>query len=164
MLRRPLKECSTLSVITSMGRRTRVFLSLYFGFAVYCLLVLVFGRTGIIATHELRSYHSRLEANLTNLKAINSRLTVRLDDLRSSRTTIRLEARQLAYLEPNQHFLEITGYRPPQHGVTVGTLVRRRRHHATPDAVSRSIALAAAIGAFLLLEVVSRRRRGATRR
>lgn len=146
-----------------MGRRTRVFLSLYLGFAVYCLVVLFFGRTGIIATRELRTYHTRLEANLTQLENINTHLVERLDSLRSNPQTIRLEARQLGYLGPNEHFLEIGGYAPPPNVVTVGSLVTEKKLTATPDADSRVIGLAAAVGAFVLFEVMARRRNGPKR-
>lgn len=146
-----------------MGRRTRVFLSLYLGFAVYCLVVLLFGRTGIIATRELRSYHARLEANLIQLENVNAHLVQRLDSLRSNPETIRLEARQLGYLGPNEHFLEIGGYAPPPNVVTVGSLVTEKKLKATPDAVSRVIGFVAAAGAFVLFEVMARQRRGPKR-
>lgn len=146
-----------------MGRRTRVFLSLYLGFATYCLVVLFFGRTGIIATRELRIYHARLEANLAQLENINTRLVKRLDSLRGNPETIRLEARQLGYLGKNEHFLEIGGYAPPPNVVTVGSLVTEKKLRATPDAVSRVIGLGVAIGAFVLFEVTARRRDGPKR-
>lgn len=146
-----------------MGRRTRLFLALYFGFAAYCLVVLIFGRTGMIATRELRSYQARLEANLTHLEKINTSLAERLDSLTSNPETIRLEARQLGFLEPNEHFMVVSGYSPPPNVVTVGSLVAQRKRAMTPDAVSRIVGFAVAAGAFVLFELFGRRRDGPKR-
>ena len=143
-----------------MGRRTRVFLSLYLGFAAYCLVVLVFGKTGIVATSELRSYHSRLEANLSNLENINTQLGDHFDALRSNPVTIRLEARKLGYLEPGEKTIQVSGYSPKPNSFAVGSLASEKKHAVTSDTVSRIVGLVVAVVAFILIGVFVRRRDG----
>lgn len=147
-----------------MSRRSRILLSIYFGFAAYCLVVLVFGSTGIIANSELKAYRSRLETNLSHLEATNAQLASRFDALRGNPETIKLEARQLGYLEPGERLLQVSGYSRRSNAFTVGSLVRERHHVVTPDAVSRWIGLTVAVIAFILLGIVARRRNGSVKR
>ncbi len=143
-----------------MGRRTRLFLSIYLGFAAYCLVVFVFGRTGIVASNELRHYKTRLETNLSQLEDINTHLADRFDSLRTNAETIRLEARQLGFLEPNERVLQISGYSPPRNAFAVGSLASERHHTVTSDSVSRVVGLIVAVLTFVLLGVFTRRRDG----
>lgn len=143
-----------------MGRRTRIFVSLYLGFAAYCALVLVLGRTGVVASNELRSYETRLENNLAQLQNINKQLASHFDALRSNPETIRLEARQLGYLEPTQRIIQVTGYNPSESSFAVGSLVSEKKHSVTSDTVSRAVGFAVAIVSFILIGVFGRRRDG----
>lgn len=147
-----------------MRRRSRILLSIYLGFAAYCLVVLVFGRTGVIANSELKAYRSRLETNLSHIETLNTQLADRFDSLRSNPETIRLEARQLGFLEPSERVLQITGYSRGTNAFTVGSLVRERHHAVTSDAISRWIGLTVAVITFILLGVLARRRNGPAKR
>lgn len=159
-----VKKSTGLSVKSYMGRRTRLFLSIYFGFAVYCLVVLVFGRTGMVASSELQAYKARLETNLTHLENINTQLASHFDSLRTNPVTIRLEARQLGFLEPTERVIQVSGYTPPTNAFAVGSLLSEKRHTVTTDAVTRLVGLGAAIVAFILLGLFSRRRDGPQKR
>lgn len=124
------------------------------------MLVLFWGRTGIVAMGDLGNYRNRLEENLSQLENINTQLADHLDALRSNPQTIRLEARQLGYLEPNQRIIEVSGYSPPENSFTVGTLISEKRHSVTSDAVSRIVGFAVAILAFILTGFFAGRRDG----
>ncbi len=141
-----------------MGRRTRIFLSIYLGFAAYCAVVLFFGRTGMVATGELRHYEQRLQANLTHLESTHKQLVDHLDALQSNPETIRLQARQLLYFEPDQGVIQVTGYHPTENSFAVGALVSEKKHTVTSDTVSRIVGFSVALVSFILFGLVFRRR------
>ncbi|HUX22704.1 MAG TPA: septum formation initiator family protein [Spirochaetia bacterium] len=155
-----VKEMPVDSVIGYMGRRTRIFVSLYLGFAVYCALVLFFGRTGIVATSELKHYRSRLDENLTQLEHINRQLADHFDALRGNPETIRLEARQLGYLEPDQRIIQVTGYSPTGNSFAVGSLLGEKKHTVTSDSISRIVGFSVAILSFILIGLFVKGRDG----
>lgn len=143
-----------------MERRTRILLSIYAGFVTYCLMVFFFGRTGVFATSELRDFRARLEANLSQLEKTNAHLADHFDALRSSPEAIRLEARQLGFLEPNERVLQVSSYHPATSSFTVGSLVIKKKYPATPDSTSRIVGVGVAVAAFILLTLIARRRDG----
>lgn len=101
---------------------------------------------------------------MSHIETLNTQLADRFDSLRSNPETIRLEARQLGFLEPSERVLQITGYSRGTNAFTVGSLVRERHHAVTSDAISRWIGLTVAVITFILLGVLARRRNGPAKR
>ncbi len=138
------------SVIAIMGRRTRLFLSLYAGFVVYCLAVLFWGQTGIVAHARLLGVEGRLQANMKNLEQINGRLQQEFEALRSDPAAIKLEARQLGYYAPGELPIYLSGYRGNQSSYEVGTVVNAAPPKMPGDSVFRVIGLAVALIFYLM--------------
>lgn len=132
-----------------MGRRTRLFLSLYVGFVVYCLGVLFWGQTGVAARAELSHVEGRLEANMKNLQEINARLEREFEALRSDPATIKLEARQLGYYSPGEQRIYVSGFGGNQSSYEVGTIVNTESVKMPGDSFFRVAGLATALIFYL---------------
>jgi len=143
-----------------MRRSHRIFLSLYLGFFVYCLAMLFFGKTGIVASQDLLRYKADLERNLLSLESLNSQLGSELVSLQSDPGTIRLEARQLGYYPSNALPVHVEGYSPAENLYAVGSLAIERRHLYPSDSLFRMVGLGGAVLCYILTGVLTRKRHG----
>jgi len=141
-----------------MSRRTRVALALYIGFVIYSLGVFLWGRTGVAAGFELSALRTRLEANMVVLQQVNGQLAAEFDALRSDPTTIRLEARQLGYLEPGERPIDIVGRPNGDTSFAVGTLVAEKAQRFPNDSLFRGIGAGSALIFLLTSGIVARRK------
>ncbi len=143
-----------------MKRGTRIFLSLYLGFVVYCVAMLIFGRTGVLASRELQEYRGRLEQNLSGLHDVNERLAAEFESLRSDPDTIRVEANKLGFYAQDQRVMRL-GNSPQDASVySIGSLVIEAKRSSASDGAIRSIGLGATLIFYLFSGVFRRKPHG----
>lgn len=137
------------AVFQSMGRGSRIFLALYVGFLFYTLVVLFFGRTGVMATANLDRYRSGLENNLASLQATNAHLAGEFDSLRADASTIRAEAHVLGYFASNEQPIDAAHEGSDGNFYSVGSLVARPKPSYASDALLRIVAVSIALCVYV---------------
>ena len=76
---------------------------------VYVLLTVIFGPGGFSAYKQLQSEQRRLEANITNLRIINTELEDTMNSLLFDRDTLALYARDQGFARQDERFIRIVG-------------------------------------------------------
>ncbi len=143
-------------------RYLRFAFSLWVAVAVYGLMAITVGRTGIIAQRGLETERDRLAANMEKLRAINGELEGSIVALRSDADTIAVRARELGYGRPDEQFVRIVGV--PAAGrrmATAGNLLTAVRPVGVSNSTLRIIALISGLSTygFATMAGLSRRRR-----
>lgn len=85
----------------------KILVSLWVSVAVYTVLSIFFGATGIFAMQYISAERDRLAENLSHLQEINVELNGSLDALRYDKDTLSLYARDLGYGKDDERFIRI---------------------------------------------------------
>lgn len=139
------------------------------GVAVYFSLELLFGSTGFIAHQALEEYHGQVSADLERVRDANAELQRQIDRLRSDPEEIRIVARDVGLVEPDERIIRIEGRdRFPRQRLSPGPAVREAPRIADNRPLFRAIGLATTL-VFLLAHLFSeplaaRRRRRQVKR
>lgn len=125
-----------------------------FGFAIYLSLELVFGSYGFLAYHALEDYVERAEERYSTLTETHEELQRQIHLLTTDTATIRLEARDIGFIAPNESVVRIDGHTPrPRHiympGATPPPIPETRDNRALFRAIALAITLVA-----LLVEIL----------
>jgi cell division protein FtsB len=86
----------------------RILMSLWIGCVAYSLTLFFFGPAGFQSMKHLESEAQRLDDNLVELQAINSKLELRAKDLQSDDETIRLVARDYGYIQNGERIIKLS--------------------------------------------------------
>ena len=111
----------------------RLAVSLYI--VVICLIVLniFFSPEGVISYSGLKSYKETIEQNITELTDINSSLILDSEKLMNQSEEIKVQARELGWVEENEGIIVVKGYEKTSSGYSIGRLLSREH-----NAVKRS--------------------------
>ncbi len=86
------------------------------GVITYLLLELVFGSYGIMAYKVLERYAREAETQLAELETRHAQLQSQARNLAGDRETVRLEARDIGFVQNNEVIVRLEGHEPrPSH-------------------------------------------------
>jgi cell division protein FtsB len=126
----------------------RILGCLYFGFALFIVLSLFFGKGGLVSFKGDLEYKARLEANIEDLKQINQNLSLELKSVSASPDTIRVFARDYGYYAKNEEVIKIQGAPDIKNSYRLGSLLKRNPDTTGPGALYHIIGLIGAVVAF----------------
>jgi cell division protein FtsB len=120
------------------------------GLATYLLLELVFGSYGFLALAAMNEYADEAETELSALRARTEELQLHVELLQTDRETIRLEARDIGFIRPDETVVRLEGHEPrPRHrympGTTPPAIPATRDNRPLFRALSLAIVLVAAL-------------------
>ena len=92
-----------------MMKAVKYLFALWAGIFVYAMFAVVFGPGGFSAFRQLEVEQKKLEANIENLKHINSRLEITMNSLLYDQDTLALLAREQGYAFQHERFIRIVG-------------------------------------------------------
>jgi cell division protein FtsB len=120
------------------------------GLATYLLLELVFGSYGFLALNAMNEYADEADAELDTLRARTAELRLHVELLQTDRETIRLEARDIGFIRPEETVVRLEGHEPrPRHrympGTTPPPIPVTRDNRPLFRALSLAVALVAAL-------------------
>lgn len=125
---------------------------LFTGFATYLLLTVIFGDYGLANYSEMERYRDRLESHLELLKSRKDSLDREEQLLRESGDRLRVEARSLGYLEPEERLLRIEGApRKERRKWAAGRVVRPVEELPDHSGSIRAISICVALLTLILL-------------
>ncbi|MDR2746346.1 MAG: septum formation initiator family protein [Treponema sp.] len=139
-------------------RVVKYFLALWVSVAVYAGMSILAGAQGISAYDELLGEKKKQEANMENLRRINTELENKKNALLYDHDTIHVYARDLGFGEKNEKFVRIVGL--GQAGKTLllpGEIVIAEEPHYMDNKIIRFISIFAALAvfaAFLIQDVL----------
>lgn len=130
----------------------KLWIPLVTGIATYLLLTLLFGEYGVFNYQELQRYRNRLDAHVAMLETRRGQLETEEVLLRENEARIRIEARSLGYLEPEERLLRIDGAKRPERKAWVaGSVIRPTEELPNHSGAIRAISICSALLAFILL-------------
>lgn len=84
------------------------------GLLTYLLLEIVFGSYGLLAFYAMEEYARNAEAQLAELEETQAELRGTVYRLTTDRETIRLEARDIGFIRPEETVVRLEGHNPRQ--------------------------------------------------
>lgn len=90
--------------------KKRLIFSFFVFLICYSLSIFIWGQSGLLALHELRTVKTEVEKNIKDIKEINTILNIRLSSLQTDPDTIKLQARRIGLLEKNESLLYVNGW------------------------------------------------------
>ncbi len=130
----------------------------YFGFAVFILLSLFFGRGGLANFKVDLDYKARLEANIRDLENINRNLSLELKAVSASPDTIKVFARDYGYYAKNEDVIKIQGAPERKNYNQLGSLLKRNPERDETGVLFHVLGLAGAVVAFAFATALTRPR------
>jgi len=82
---------------------------------------------GIIDYVELNEYKEKIEKNIYDLSDINGGLILDSDKLIHQSDEIKIQARELGWVEPNEGIIVVNGYARSKAGYSMGRLLSREQ-------------------------------------
>ncbi len=132
----------------------KILVSLWVSVAVYTVLSILFGATGVFAMRYLQSERDRLAENLSHLQEINGELNGSLDALRYDQDTLTLYARDLGYGKDDERFIRIVDLqRLSATRQKAGELIIPKRLKSLPEDPLRLISLIAGLCVYVGLSL-----------
>jgi cell division protein FtsB len=105
-------------------KAARLVLLLSVGFLLRSLSLFLWGGGGLGDYRKVEAGRGLLQANIEELKRINSGLRREVESLGSDPERVALEARRLGYFREGQRVVRFQGRTPPPSSFTLGALVR----------------------------------------
>ena len=105
----------------------------YLALICFIFLNLIFGAGGILSYNELYKYKVSLEENINQLEGINGGLIVDSNKLIHQSDSIKIQARELGWVEPNEGVIVLKGFNKGASGYTMGRLLSRDNNEKTVD-------------------------------
>jgi len=148
-------------------KRTSLLGIALFGVGIYLLLELLFGSYGVFAYRMMERYLLEAENDLAELEVRRADLERQVQMLTSDGETIRLEARDIGFIEQNERIIRLEGHEPrPRHRYLPGTTPQPVPVPRDNRPLFRAIALALSLVALIVDtlrhttgEITPRRRR-----
>ena len=112
----------------------RVAASAYVSLICLIIINLFAGRGGVLSYLELNRYKETVELNIAKLEQINRNLSLDSNKLINQKDEIRIQARNLGWVEENEGIFVVDGYEHASAGYTMGKILSReggpvsRRH------------------------------------
>jgi cell division protein FtsB len=131
-------------------RMIKYLLALWVSVAVYAAMSVAAGAQGISAYEELLAERKKLEANMENLRRINTELENKRNALLYDHDTIRVYARNLGFGEKNEKFVRIVGL--GQAGTALllpGEIMRAEKPHSIDNKIIRYVSVFAGLAVFI---------------
>lgn len=124
------------------------------GVATYLFLELFFGSYGVLAYTVVNDYVQVAEERLDELKTRQAELELLAQRLSNDREMVRLEARDVGFIQGNEIIVRVEGHEPrPRHRYLPGTTPAASPHPRDNRPLFRTIALVVILAA-LLVEVL----------
>lgn len=136
-----------------MKKGLLVLTALYTGFAVYCVLIFFYGKSGYFELKSLIRYRDSLVENNQELQEAGNALSREAQKLLSDSDILRLKARELGYLKKNQGKIIFSGYMPKEQTYSLGRVLKWQEHRKDHTLLFRSLAVGLSI-LMLLLSIV----------
>ena len=92
-------------------------------FTVYSLIIFIWGDTGIKAMSAQTTAQYQLQKNIVELVGINTELNKQLESYKSDPETIKIQARELGYLQEKEQILFIDGMPKEQNTKKPGNII-----------------------------------------
>lgn len=105
----------------------RLAVSAYIVLICLILINLFTSPAGIISYVELEEYKETIEANIAELSIINSDLIMDSNKLMQQTDEIKVQARALGWVEPNEGLIVVKGYKKLNSGYSMGRLLSHDR-------------------------------------
>lgn len=135
-------------------------LSLYIGFVIYSLLVLIWGPSGYFSLKSLNNYKNKLQQNNRELVDLHERLKIQLESLKYDSELIRLYARSLGYFDDGEQVIRVENYSNERNFYSVGRMIQQKQKNRDFRPLFRTLACSAVIIVFLLFGMVKRKEHG----
>lgn len=131
--------------------------ALWFGFVLSCLVSIVFGESGVIATGKLEAEKARLAENMAALSRLNNELEGSLHSLSSDPDALTLRAREMGFsAAPDERYIRIPGLAATaKRSAQAGNFIQAAYPATMPDSIIRIIG---AVSAILCLIILTLRR------
>ena len=129
--------------------------ALWAGVLIYTSLSVLFGSAGLSAYRQLEMEQKKHEANIENLKQINTELENSMNSLLYDKDTMTMYARQQGYASSRERFIRVVGLGIGQKPSTaVGQVFAVSEPVHASDKALKITAFCAAIGVFLCIAVL----------
>ena len=138
----------------------RLLISLYIGFVIYSLLVLIWGPSGYFSLKSLNNYKNKLQQNNRELVDLHERLKIQLESLKYDSELIRLYARSLGYFDDGEQVIRVENYSNERNFYSVGRMIQQKQKNRDFRPLFRTFACSAVIIVFLLIGMVKRKEHG----
>lgn len=142
----------------------RLVLYVAVGFALRSLALLLWGGGGLADYRRVEAVRAQLEANIEELKTINSGLRGEVEALGSDPERIVLAARRLGYFRAGDQVVRFEGSEPRRSLYVLGTLVSVRLPAERPDWIWKLLGLLLPLAAGGVAWLRSKRGRHAAHR
>ena len=106
-----------------MSGYKRVTASVYIFIICFMILNLIWGADGVMSYQKLAAYRDTLNNNLAELKVKNQDLTMDSEQLITQYSEIKLQARELGYLEKSEGIIQLNGYKKASTGYAMGKIL-----------------------------------------
>ncbi|MDC7225485.1 MAG: septum formation initiator family protein [Spirochaetales bacterium] len=110
-----------------MKGRIRFIVSAYIVIISLIIFNLFTSTDGILSYVELSEYKAALEQNISELGSINNSLVKDSDKLIKQPDEIKIQARELGWVEPREGIIVVKGWRYDKSGYSMGRLLSRER-------------------------------------
>lgn len=119
--------------------------------AIICIIVLnlIFGTGGILSYKELNAYKKTMSLNIYELNDINSGLILDSDKLMHQSNEVRLQARELGWVGPNEGFIIVKGFNQGKNGYSMGKLMSHDKGHPNKNHSSLIIAFLVGLSYYI---------------
>jgi cell division protein FtsB len=132
-------------------KRTSLLGIALFGVGIYLLLELLFGSYGVFAYRMMERYLVEAENDLAELEERRTDLERQVQMLTGDGETIRLEARDIGFIERNERIIRLEGHEPrPRHRYLPGTTPQPVPVPRDNRPLFRAIALALSLVALIV--------------
>lgn len=140
----------------------RVLLSLYAGFAFYCIISILIGPVGLTSYKRLESKEKAMSENLAHLSSIHDGLSRELEGLKSDPDRAAREARSLGYLRKGETDVILGGRAEKKVApIDTGVLLPLAEDSGIGDEVLKKVSLGFSLAILaLLLSPRARAKRG----
>lgn len=138
----------------------RLLLSLYIGFVIYSLLVLIWGPSGYFSLKSLNIYKYKLQQNNRELVDLHEQLKTQLESLKYDSELIRLYARSLGYFDDREQVVRVENYSNQRNFYSVGRMIQLKQTDRDLRPLFRTFSCAAVIIVFLLFGMAKRKEYG----
>jgi len=129
--------------------------ALWAGVLIYASLSILFGSAGLSAYRHLEAEQEKQEANIENLKFINTELENTMNSLLYDKDTLAIYAREQGYAARQEQFIRVVGLGiSKKAGVSVGQIINIAEPRYIPDRNLRIIAFCSCIGLFFFIALL----------
>ena len=139
-----------------MMKSNRIYIALYIGYAIYSLLIFMYGDRGLQAERELHQYETVLRDNIDELKTINSHLVNDFQLLNSDSDTVKLRSRQMGYFGKGEKVIRVDGLTSSSKEYPAGNILKREFRRLDPSPQFRAAGISAAVLIYLLSFLILR--------